>query len=188
MSATTHESGSTDRPARYAASLRVLHWLMAALVVVMFVLGLWIRYFEPKTPALDHRLYNLHESTGVTIFALLLLRVILRLTNPAPKLAPRTPGWVRGLATVNQAALYVLLFAMPIIGFLDANAWGAPLTWFEAVPIPSPIGRQPEAIAQQIANFHWWGAVVLFVLIALHFAGAAYHGLVRRDATLRHML
>jgi len=187
MSATTEAHGRPAMPSRYAASLRVLHWLTALLILGMFVLGVWIRYGSPKPDTLAHTLYNLHESTGVTLWLLVLLRIGLRLAKGAPKLPPDTPGGVRALASLNQFGLYVLLFVMPVLGFLDANSAGAPLVWYEAVPVPSPIGKQSDTIAGQFSDAHWCGALLLFLLLVLHIAGAAYHGFIRRDDVVSRM-
>jgi cytochrome b561 len=174
-------------PRRYAPALRWLHWITAGLIAAMFVLGLWVAYLAPADGAFRHRLYNLHESTGLTILALTLLRLAVRLATGAPRLPAGTAPAIRAAATLNHLGLYALLLAMPVIGFLNANAAGAPLVWYEAVAVPSPIGKQPDPVAHAISGAHWWGALLLFLLIGLHVAGAAYHGLVRRDGVLRHM-
>jgi cytochrome b561 len=172
---------------RYAAAMRWLHWLTAALILVMFVLGIWIRYFEPKDAAFSHRLYNLHESTGLTIWLLVLARIAVRLATGAPPLPVDTPMAVRVLATLNHLALYAVLLTQPILGLMDANSWGVRIVWYEAVPVPTLIAKQPEAIANSYSDAHWWGAATLLLLLLFHIAGAAYHGLLRRDGVVRHM-
>ena len=176
------------KPVRYPLGLRVLHWLMAVLVVLMFALGLTIAYAPPADEARAHLLFNLHESTGLTLLALLLLRALLRLRGGAPAL-PRSVGRpVRVLARLNHAALYLLLMVQPVLGLLDAYAAGAPLVWYELVPVPLPIARQPKPISDALVAAHWWGAAVLFAAVALHVAGAAWHGLIRRDGVVRRMV
>jgi cytochrome b561 len=172
---------------RYAPLLRWLHWITAALVAALFALGLWIAYFAPAGEAFRHRLYNLHESTGVVVLALVLARITARHLCGAPPLPAGMPPLLRRAASVNHAVLYAALLVQPILGFLDANAAGAPLTWYEVLPLPSPLGRQPKPLADGLAAAHWWGAAVLAAAIGLHLAGAAYHGLVRRDGILRRM-
>ena len=179
----------TQSPAalRHAPPLRWLHWIMAALVAAMFALGIWIAWFAPHGDALRHRLYNLHESTGITLLALLAVRVAVRLGHGVPPPPAGMPRWAARMAAANHLLLYALLLAQPVLGFLDANAAGAPLVWYEAVAVPSPIGRQPHAVAAGLAAAHFWGAVMLALAIGLHLLGTGYHLLVRRDGLLRRM-
>jgi cytochrome b561 len=173
---------------RYAPVMRVIHWLTAALILALFVLGGWVVYFDPGDGPLKDALYNLHESIGVTVWALVLIRIVARLATGAPKLPEGTPGAVRVLASLNQLALYLVLLAQPVIGLADTNAWGAPLDWFGLFRVPSPVGKLPDAQAQQLSDLHWFGALALLLLLAAHVAGAIYHGLVRRDGVVRHMV
>jgi cytochrome b561 len=174
--------------ARYAPALRALHLLTAILILGMFIVGGWIVYFDPGDGPFKETLYTLHESTGVAIWLLVLVRIVVRLASGAPKLPADTPGIIRAAATLNHIALYAVLVIQPLTGFADANAWGAPVNWYGLFVLPSPIGKQPDAVAQSFTDLHWWGALALLALLLAHFAGAAYHGLIRRDRVVRHML
>jgi len=178
----------SGRPSdRYHPLLRWLHWLTALLILGMFVAGGWIVYFDPGDGPFKERLYWLHESTGMTIWLLVLLRIVLRAATRAPALPLGTPRPVRVLAALNQLALYLVLLAQPLIGLADANAWGAPLHWYGLFEVPWPYGRSPEAEARALSDLHWYGAAVLLALLGLHVCGALYHALLRRDDVLRHM-
>jgi cytochrome b561 len=172
--------------ARYTATARVLHWITAAGIVVMITLGVWMTAFEPKDEAFKLRLYNIHESTGVTILALTVFRLLWRARHPPPPIHPPLPPAMALAAHLNHAGLYAILLTMPIVGFLATNAWGFPLSWFGLVPIPSPIGRH-EALAPVLSAIHFWMAIALGAMLAAHIAGAVYHHAVRRDDTLRRM-
>ncbi len=174
-------------PGRYAPAARLLHWGVAAAVLAMFALGLWMTTFAPADGATRHRLFNLHESLGVTVLGLMLVRLAFRLARSPPPLPAGVPGGVRQAARLNHVALYALLLAMPAVGYLTNSAQGAGLVWFEAVPLPQALPRDP-AVAHGLAGLHAWGALVLAGLIALHWAGALYHGAVRRDGVVRRML
>jgi cytochrome b561 len=187
MSSATAVFRAVEVP-RYPMVVRALHWLTAALILVMFILGGWIVYFEPKDQVFDHTLYNLHESTGVTIWLLTVLRVGLRLTLGGTRLADDTPPALRVLATLNQLGLYAMLLVMPVLGLLDANSWGVSPRWYGTVQVPALIAQRPDAIAQQFSNVHRWGAITLLVLLGLHLVGVAYHGIVRRDGVVQHMV
>jgi cytochrome b561 len=173
---------------RYAPAMRFIHWLTAVLVLLLFVFGGWIVYFDPGDGPLKDELYNLHQSIGITVWVLVLVRVGVRLATGAPRLPPGTPGIIRALATLNHLAVYLVLVVQPIVGLMDTNAWGFPLDWFGLFRVPSPIGKQPDPVAQSFSDAHWYGALALLLLLASHVAGAAYHGLIRRDGVARHMI
>ncbi|WP_213954913.1 MULTISPECIES: cytochrome b [unclassified Variovorax] len=172
---------------RYAASSRWLHWLAVLLLLVIIPVGIWIGFFEPADEAFKMRLYNVHESLGVLMFLLVLVRIVNRRLNPPPPLPVDMPGWMRTAAHANHIALYVLLFLMPMIGFLATNAWGFPLSVFNVLPIPSPLGKD-EAIAKVLSFLHLCGAIAIVLLILAHLAGVVNHVFIRRDGLLRRML
>jgi cytochrome b561 len=174
-------------PLRYAPAMRFLHWLTALLVLGLFVVGGWLTYFDPGDGPLKNTLYLLHESTGMTVWVLVLIRILVRLATGAPKLPVGTSPAVRVLATLNHVALYLVLLVQPIIGLMDTNAWGFPLKWFGLFIVPSPIGKQPDPVAQSFSDLHWWGAATLLLLLALHIAGALHHAVLRRDGVIHHM-
>ena len=173
---------------RYVASSRLLHWLTALLVVAVIIpLGIWIVYFEPKDEPFKLRLYNIHESCGVLVFVLTLIRIWNRRRHPPPPLPADTPAMVRFAAHVSHMSLYVLLVIMPVLGFLATNAWGFPLEVFNVLPMPVPFGKD-EDLAKVLSLLHWCGAIALISLIAAHLSGVVYHTFIRRDGLLRRML
>jgi cytochrome b561 len=80
-----------------------------------------------------------------------------------------------------------VLLIQPVIGFLATNAWGFPLVWAHLVPIPSPVGKN-EPLATILSGVHWYGALLLVLLIGAHLGGAFYHGVIRRDGVVQRML
>lgn len=172
---------------RYAASSRWLHWLTALLLAVIIPAGIWIRYFEPADQAFKMRLYNVHESLGVLVFLLVLLRVVNRRLHPPPPLPQDMPAAMRLAAHATHIGLYALLLLMPLTGFLATNAWGFPLSVFNVLPIPSPLGKD-EALAKVLSFLHWCGAIAIGLLILGHLAGVVHHTFIRRDGLLRRML
>ncbi len=171
---------------RYPAAARWLHWLTAVLLVVVLTAGLWIVYFEPKDEGFKLRLYNIHESFGVIVFALAIARLLTRWRNPPPPLPHDTPVVIKRCARVTHLSLYALLLLMPAIGFLATNAWGFPLRLFDLIPLPSPIGKD-EALAGTLSFLHGCGAIAIGALIGAHLAGAAHHTFIRRDGLLKRM-
>jgi len=172
---------------RYPPAARWMHWLTAALVLAMIVLGVWIAHFEPQDEATKFLLYDIHESTGIALFVLVLLRLLRRLASPPAPLPRSVPKLFQFAAHANHALLYVVLLIQPVIGFLATNAWGFPVQWARLVPIPSPLGED-KAVAPLLSDLHFYGAALLVVLIGAHLCGAFYHGVIRRDGVVQRML
>lgn len=173
--------------ARYTRIARLLHWATVLALLLVGSLGLWIGWAAPADEAFKLRLYNLHESLGLTILPVTLLRLAWRWRHPPPPVTPPLPAGLQAVATANHAALYALLLTMPVVGFLATNAWGFPLTAYGILPIPSPIGAD-EALAPRLTALHGWMALALGLLVLLHAGAALWHHRQRRDDTLRRML
>jgi cytochrome b561 len=175
----THRVISVER---YPATSRVLHWIVAALVLATWPLGFFIQFTKNEV-TLDF--YLIHESLGFTILWLMLVRTGNRLIARPPQ--PEGPAIERLAASTVHGLLYVLLIVMPVSGFLATNAHGFPLVWFGMLPVWSPIGKAPD-IAWTLSAIHAWSAWTLLTLIALHIGAALFHHLIRRDHTLYRIL
>lgn len=167
---------------RYAGRLRILHWLIAGLVLAIWPLGLMIGFVKEDVK-LDF--YLVHESLGFLVLWLMLVRIGVRLTSAAPLVV--APAFEKAAAHLVHGLLYVFLIVMPVSGFLATNAHGFPLEWFGLVTVWSPIGKMPE-IAFTLSAIHAWSAWILLALFALHLAAAIFHHVIRRDGTLYRIL
>ena len=162
-----------------------LHWLVASLIVVLASVG-WYMKGLPNTPG-KVAVYALHKSTGLTVLALMLLRIAWRLyerARPAPP--PGMPAWQLRAATVTHALLYVALLAMPISGWLFNSAANFPLRWFGLFAVPALSGPDPalKAAAGFAHLFGFWSIAVLFTV---HVAAALDHHFRIGDEVLRRM-
>jgi cytochrome b561 len=175
-------STGTGGIARYGPILRIVHWLVAALVFATWPLGLMIGFVKDDVK-LDF--YLVHESLGFLVLWAMLLRIGVRLTGSAP--ASLGPAVERAAAASVHGFLYVFLILMPVSGFLATNAHGFPLKWFGLFTVWSPIGKMPD-IAWTLSAIHEWSAWILLVLVALHIGAALFHHVVRRDDTLYRIL
>jgi cytochrome b561 len=170
---------------RWGPVSQLLHWAIVALILVMAWLGLTMTGL-PNSPY-KISVYALHKSIGLTILALVGLRVAWRLWAGAPMALASTPRWQHRIASITHALLYALLFALPVSGWVVNSASGFPLRWFGLVRMPSiaPRDQDLHALAEDVHEWLFWALVVL----ALAHAGAAiYHHLFQRDATLARML
>ncbi|MDH4413105.1 MAG: cytochrome b [Rhizobium sp.] len=173
---------STGEDERYAGTLRILHWLIAALVLMTWPLGQMIGFVKDDVK-LDF--YLIHESLGFLVLWLMLLRIGTRLTSSAPLI--EAPPFEKAVAHTVHGLLYVFLIIMPVSGFLATNAHGFPLNWFGLFTVWSPIGKSPD-IAFTLSAIHAWSAWILLALFALHFAAVIFHHVIRRDRTLYRIL
>ena len=175
---------SSEPPSRYTITAATLHWLIAALVLVMIVLG-WSMQAIPKIPVGPRvNAFNLHKSIGLTVLALMVLRTAWRATHPAPAL-PAMPAWQSRMAHTVHVLLYVCLFVQPLSGYLGSAFSGYPVKLYGIVlPAWAP---HSEALKDAMSVVHLVNSVILVTAVALHFAGAMKHALIDRDRLLRRM-
>jgi cytochrome b561 len=170
-------------PHRYTGPAIALHWLLALAIVGAFGVGLYMHEL-PLSPQ-KLKLYNWHKWAGVTILALSALRLLWRLTHRPPPDVPM-PAWQRSVAHLTHGALYLLFFAVPLVGWAYSSAAGFPIVWFGVLPLPDfvPVDK---ALAEAIKPWHAALAWALAVLVVLHVAGALKHQFVDRDGLLARM-
>jgi cytochrome b561 len=169
----------------YPATSKLLHWLVAACVLTTAPVAIAMTNVG-KGPTQDF-LYNLHKSLGVLILLLMMLRLINRLAVGAPVAEPGIEPWQTSASSIVHSALYVLLLAMPIVGYIANSAYGAATPFFGLFNLPAAVG-QNEALAKQLFAVHRWVGWLVIVLVLLHVSAALYHHFARHDTVLRRML
>lgn len=170
---------------QWGAISKTLHWLTLALLVWIGWLGLTMGDL-PNGPG-KIATYALHKSIGITILALVLFRLGWRLYAGAPAALAGTPRWQERIASSTHWALYALVLAMPLSGWLLNSASGYPLQWFGLVNLPAIAGRD-QALREWAGTAHEWMFWTLALLVVAHAGAAFYHHLFQRDATLARML
>ena len=183
QAATTRASASAAT--RYGGVAQALHWLVAALVLGQFGLG-WTMSDLPLGQ-LRFDLYQIHQSLGLTVFALVAVRLAWRLGHPPPPLPAGLPAWQRAAARTTHALFYLLLLVQPLIGFLQSNAANLPVVVWGVLPLPALIASD-EALGEALIEVHEIIARVLLALILLHVAAALRHHFLLKDDVLRRML
>ncbi len=175
--------GSDPAP-RYPLTVIVLHWLIAAAVVGLVVLGWWMQAIpkDPVGPRADA--YNLHKSIGLTALLLMVARLAWRASHRPPQLPP-LPVWQARAAHAVHALLYVLMFVDALSGYLGSAVSGFPVKFFGIV-LPSWAGAHP-AIKDACSVAHLVSSWALTIVIALHLAATLYHQWVLRDGLLWRM-
>ena len=134
---------------RYTGVAIGLHWLIGLMIVTSLGVGLYMVSLSLSPDKL--RLYSWHKWAGVTIFMLVLVRSLWRLTHPAPPLPDDVPVWQRKVAEATHYALYALMIVIPLTGWLMSSAKGFQTVYFGVVPIPDMLAKNeglfPDVIA-----------------------------------------
>jgi cytochrome b561 len=171
--------------ARWGAVAQLLHWLIVALIIAQVILA---------NIALDLPLgvrklamFARHKSVGITILVLAVLRLAWRWANPTPALPTTLKPYERVLAGLTHAGLYILLFAMPLTGWMMTSARGFPVSWFGFLQLPDFVPKN-DSLYNAMKQTHDTLALALYAIVFLHVAAALKHHFMLKDDVLRRML
>jgi cytochrome b561 len=170
---------------RYSAFTQALHWLTAILVLVAFIYGPGGSEARVYAPARDFE-RQLHETLGLCVLALVAMRLVWRLFDHRPEPAPTSRG-LKIAATMVQASLYALLFAVPLTAMAGAWLEGHALTLLGGLQIAPPLAEH-HAAGEIIAKIHTWLGDAILWIAGLHALAALYHQFVLGDGVLASML
>jgi cytochrome b561 len=162
---------------RFSAPSRLLHWLMALLVLAMLFIGVGMAASASGRYSL---LLSVHRPLGIAILVLVAIRFINRLINRPPPLPATLPPLQRLAAKASHFALYALMFALPLVGWGMLSAGGYPIVLYGPVELP-PILPQSATLYAGLRQLHTVLAYLLFATFLAHVAAALFHGLIRRD-------
>ncbi|MDD0973450.1 cytochrome b [Pseudomonas fontis] len=159
---------------------RLLHWLMALLILAMLFVGVsMVGDLSPRHTLL----VGIHKLIGLALLVLVLIRIGVRLKYGAPALPGDLPALQRLAAKASHWLLYALMLAMPLIGWGMLSAGGYPIP----LHLPALLPHDLKLYAV-LRLAHGWLAYLLFATVLVHLAAALVHGLIRRDGVLRSML
>jgi cytochrome b561 len=179
------ESRMTVSP-RYTHTAVALHWLIALMIIGAFSVGLYMTSIEGLS-ILKLKLYAWHKWIGVTIFALVWVRLVWRLIHGAPAPVAGTPAWQARAAHLAHGVLYVLMVAVPLTGYLMSQASGIPVVYFGVWEMPALLAAD-EGMKATLQLAHAWLNYVMAGIVTLHIAAALQHHFLHRDGTLARML
>jgi cytochrome b561 len=182
-----------------------LHWLIGAGIVFMFILG-WFMDTVPKDAAKSSTFdlfnmglyvwelskevsprsfyFNLHKSVGISLFALIILRILWRLTHKPPALLDSMKTWEKKLATGAHHGLYFLMVATPLAGIIMSISSKYGIHWFGIKLVG---GIDNKASRELFYEFHEVFGLLILLILFFHIAGAFKHALVDKDGTIRRM-
>jgi cytochrome b561 len=170
---------------RYGAVAQVFHWATAVLVVAAFIYGPGGSEQQVYSLAKDFD-RQLHETLGIGVFAITLIRLAWRAFDTAPD-DPPMPPWMRLSSNAVRAVLYTLLLALPLTAISGAWLEGHPLTLLGNVRI-GPLLAEAHVAGSSIASIHTWLGDTILWVAGVHATAALYHHFVLRDIVLRSML
>jgi cytochrome b561 len=173
-----------DTAPAYSRTAIALHWLAAALIVAN--LGLGVSMVELPLSPLKLRLFGWHKTIGLTVLLVAAARLAWRYANPPP--APiAMPEWQRRAAAAAHAALYVLMLAVPLSGWIYSSSTGVSVVYLGLVALPDLVAKD-KALAAVLKAVHVTLNLGLVALVGVHAGAALKHHFVDRDGVLPRML
>jgi cytochrome b561 len=169
--------------ARFPAASRLLHWLMAPMIVAMLFIGVGM---AASLSARYELLVSIHRPLGIAILVLCVLRIVNRLINPPPELPETIPSAQRFAAKASHILLYGLMFIMPLVGWGMLSAARYPIVLYGPLRLP-PILPHDLTLYAWLRDLHTGLAYLFFATFLAHFGAALFHGLVRRDGVFASM-
>jgi len=174
-----------NTPRRWGAIAQLLHWLIVLFIVAQFTLATLFEQLPAGAKKLT--LLSRHKSIGITILVLALVRLAWRWSNPTPTLPDTLKPYERTLARLTHALLYVLLFAVPLSGWLMSSARGFPVSWFGFLQLPDLVPKN-KVLYEALVTTHGILAWTLGIVATVHLVAALKHHFVLKDDVLRRML
>lgn len=168
----------------YGSIAILLHWVMAVLIIILLMLGLYMVGLPTSLRKL--KFYGWHKELGVLVLGLVLVRVSWRLSNVLPRLDD-IPRWEAIAARATHWAFYLLMGILPITGWVMSSATGLPVSFFGLFVLPDIVGPN-EGLRVLFQEIHEWLAYIMIALICLHVAAAFKHLLINKDDVMRRML
>ncbi len=170
---------------RYTKTAMALHWSIALLIVCAFTLGLVMTDIPGFTPA-KLKYYSWHKWMGVTVLGLACARVLWRRFHRPPP-AAAMPAWQHRAADATHILLYLLIFAVPVSGYLYTLAAGVPVVYLGLFQLPVFMEPNPE-LKPILKNIHYVLNLVMAAAVAAHALAALKHHFIDRDDVLKRML
>jgi cytochrome b561 len=164
--------------------LRLLHWLMAVLIFVALPLGVWASLL-PRGETRSEILF-FHKSIGMTVLCLVALRIVWRLALGAPGYSEPLGRLTHAAAQVGHIALYALMIALPVSGYLFSNGAGADIPWFGVFSFPHLLPKN-EALRAAGEQAHYLLAWTIAFVLAAHLGAVVWHAAIKRDSVLTRM-
>lgn len=169
----------------YGLIAKSIHWIMAGLMIFLLFLGISMMEIDPS-PA-KWQAYGLHKALGILVLALVVIRILWKLTAGKPAPIDTHQKWERALSHLIHGLLYLGMIGMPLSGWVMSSAGGHPISFFGLFEVPPLVEKNPE-IGKIARSIHDIAGTAIILAILFHFAGAAKHHIMDKDNTLMRMI
>ncbi|MFZ4832594.1 cytochrome b [Rouxiella sp. Mn2063] len=172
-----------NSPRHFHPVLRLVHWLMALLIMAMLFIGVGM---VSTVSSLHETLISLHKPLGIALLLLVVVRLYLRFRYPTPALPAQLPAAQKRVAYLSHWLLYALMLLQPLLGWAMLSAAGYPITLWAGFTLPPLLGKNIDLYAL-LCPAHTWVALLLFIAILAHLTAALFHALILRDGVFSSM-
>ena len=173
-----------SQPTHFAPLARLLHWLMALMILAMLFIGAGM---VASVSERHEWLLHIHKPLGIAILLLVIVRLVVRFSTTQPPLPADLPSVQVLAAKLSHYLLYALMLLMPLIGWAMISAAGDPVMLSSSIQLPSILAANPHTFAF-LRKAHSYLAYLFFLTILAHLAAALFHGFIRRDEVLDSMV
>ena len=180
---TASEAAEIEQP--YTGTAQLFHWVVVVLLVMQILTKVALPSLLPASA--EDQLNAWHLSLGSTILLVMALRLAWRLTHPPPPPPADLATPLKMLSRATHWAFYAILIVLPLLGWIAASAYGAPVRLFGLIPLPA-LAAPDKELGETVGEMHGALAFTLLVVMALHIAGVLYHAFAKRDRMLHGML
>ena len=172
----------------YGAAAFVIHWLMAAVIVTLVALGIYmVRLPDAGFNANKIILILIHKEIGALAMALVFGRLAWRALNPLPQMDESLPEWQKVTAIFVHLCFYALMIALPVTGWVMSSTAGIPVSSLGLITLPDLVPHD-EVLFEWLRQVHDWLGYTMTIFICIHAGAALHHHFLLRDQTLRKML
>lgn len=169
---------------KFSPAMIWLHWIVLILIVATYA-SIDLSDLFAKGSASRDFVKKLHFTLGLSVFALVAIRLLVRVGSQTPAILPKPPRWQEVMSTLTHILLYVFMIGMPLLGWLALSALGKPIPFF-GLELPALIGPD-KAFGKQLEHLHEFIGECGYYLIGLHAVAALFHHYVMKDNTLVRM-
>ena len=186
------ETFSEDRPRGYSFLARLIHWVMAFIMITMIIAGIWMAtgdLWGGKFPALRGQLYDYHRGMGFVLLILVIVRLIIKYRSTPPSPLPSSiSGMQQNIAHITHVLLYAALIIHPLLGWYATNAWGVKnIPIFGLFDLPTLVDKNRE-LGNFLLEIHGYVGFAIAALILCHIGAALMHHFVKKDGVLLRMI